>query len=245
MGAMNMVAPPPLSSSWAEVHAPNTSLALTEKQSITLSPWFLSYLDIHPVCEYRVLISDIWPSFQSPNYIAFCSIDPCFSSWRFSPGFCSFARSLIGDSSSNCAVVHGLWQHWAESWHLDSLHSVSFPALMLGNSATLRHTCSSCDPGDPETMLSHLGFHTFHHLRIFKPGTLQHSRLLKVPFCALSLMILFSNLFKQALSPSWFIFWYINLDSHLCTSYIAKVITFLFQNCSNSFLSSLIDFAGV
>ena len=69
------------------------------------------------------------------------------------------ARSLLGEQSPNCAMVCSLWQLQAESPFLGSLYPAGFPVLMPGNSAGFRHFSSHCDPGDPETTLSDLGFH--------------------------------------------------------------------------------------
>lgn len=67
---------------------------------------------------------------------------------------------LPGKHLHTHGVVHSLWQHRAESQHLDLLFSASFSTYMPGNSATLRPTHSSCNSGNPPAMLSLLGFHS-------------------------------------------------------------------------------------
>ena len=60
---------------------------------------------------------------------------------------------------NNCALVCDLWQIGAGSPVLCWLIAASFHDLMTMNSVALRHPWFSCDPEDPETTLSHLGFH--------------------------------------------------------------------------------------
>ena len=67
------------------------------------------------------------------------------------------AGPLLREWSPCHAVVQSLWQHLAESPLLGELIAAHFPASMLGNSVTLRHPYSFCDPREPETTLSHVG----------------------------------------------------------------------------------------
>jgi len=62
--------------------------------------------------------------------------------------------SLLEEQWPNCAMDHGLWQPQAESPLLGSVSLASFPDLIPGSFAALRHPQSSCDPEGPETTLS-------------------------------------------------------------------------------------------
>ena len=102
---------------------------------------------------------------------------------------------------------------------LGSLIADNFPAPMPGNSAALRHLCSFCEPGDPETTLSHLGFHlTWTSERLSGRDVPHLSRFLKVPILCSAALLLFSS----GSLPPWFIFPYISSDLLLYTSYLAE-----------------------
>lgn len=111
--------------------------------------------------------------------------------------------SCPGKQWHNCRAVHSLWQYRAESWHQQWLFSAGYYTPLPGNSAPLRWHLFLCDPGDPQTTLSFLGFCPTsppNHLeaRHFTRG----SRHLKLRFCALLLIILCGSLCKQAPSLS-------------------------------------------
>lgn len=110
----------------------------------------------------RIFISGTQSSFKPPNFTYSCSVDPSCPSWgkEGEPTLLlPFSGPLPGKWPCDWVLVCSLWQHWAKRWHLEWLFSASFPAPMPGSSATFRHPYSSCDPGDPETMLSHIVFH--------------------------------------------------------------------------------------
>lgn len=97
---------------------------------------------------------------ESPNFRDLCFMEQCLSippragaGWGL-PGFLPFAGILIREWSHDSAAICSLWQHCAESQNLDSTIFSWLPDLMPGNSATLRHSHSSCDPGDPENIVA-------------------------------------------------------------------------------------------
>jgi len=78
---------------------------------------------------------------------------------------------------------------------------------MPGNSAALRNPCSSCDPGDPETTLSHLVFcPTSPPECLSGRDVAPWSRLLIVPILHLNAISLSSSWLPEAASPPQFIF---------------------------------------
>ena len=116
--------------------------------------------------------------------------------------FLPLARPLLGEQSPDSTEIEGLWQHWAESPFPGSLIVACFPAQMLGNSATLRYPHSFCDPRDPETTLSLLGFCPAlpsEHLsgRDIPPW----NRLIKVPILHSTAISLSGNHLKESPSP--------------------------------------------
>ena len=68
------------------------------------------------------------------------------------------AGSLLGEQLPDHVVVCSLWPQLAERPLWGLLIVPGFPTPVFENSATLRHPHPFCDPGDPETTLSHLGF---------------------------------------------------------------------------------------
>lgn len=116
------------------------------------------------------------------------------------------------------------------------LFSASFPSLMFGNSATLRHPHSFCDPRDPETTLSHLGFCSTSPPEHLQARAIPNSsRLLKAALCCL---------FMQVPSPLTFIFQYIATDSHLHNPYLPQ--NDQFSTCRiAAIIFSYLDFADV
>jgi len=113
-----------------------------------------------------------------------------------------------------------LWPHLGERPLRGSLIVASFPALMLGNSATLRHPRSSCDPGDPETTLSHLGFcPTLPPKHLSGRDVPHRSRPLKVAILHSRAISLSGSRLLEAPSPPSFTF---PSDSRLRPSYLAK-----------------------
>lgn len=127
-----------------------------------LSPWFPSELCVHSTCDWPFLAQESDPVSSLQTLRA-----PVTWTWVIPGGglveregslsrLLPCNRPLPGVQLCKCKAFCGLWQNWAESWHLDSLCSACFLALMSGNPVAFRHPCSSCDPRDPEIMLSHL-----------------------------------------------------------------------------------------
>lgn len=136
---------------------------------------------------------------------------------------------LLREQSPHPATVHGLWQQWPENPLLGLLNVVVFPDPMPGNSATLRCPHSFCDPGDPETLPSHLGFSPASPPQYPSGTDVPHqSRLLKVPILYFAAISLSSRQLMEApslLSLSSDISPQIHLSP---PATLWKVVTFLF-----------------
>ena len=76
--------------------------------------------------------------------------------------------------------------------------AASYPALTLENSAAFRHPCSFFNPADPDTMLSHLGFHPVSPPKHLSGRNISHqSRFLKVPIlCSTAISLSGSQLME-------------------------------------------------
>ena len=110
--------------------------------------------------------------------------------------------SLLRKRSPDGAEIQGLWQHLAERPRQGSLIVASFPSSMLVNSATLRHPRSFCDPRDPETTLSHLGFCPTQPPEHLSGRDIPHrSRLLKVLILFSAAVSLSCSRFQRLSSP--------------------------------------------
>ena len=133
--------------------------AFTEEQSL-LSPSFPSTLCVYPSCAQAFLSQEGDPISSSLNFAESCSMQPQCSSTEgeVSLRFCFLIGSLLREWSPSHAVV--VWFMTIPSWKLipELGFAAGFPILMFGSPATLRHPCSFCDPGDPETILSHPRF---------------------------------------------------------------------------------------
>ena len=114
------------------------------------------------------------------------------------------------------AVVCSLWNTWLAdcSW---------FPGSNAWQLCWLRQPHSFCDPGDPETTLSHLGFCPSsppEHLSV-RDVSLTGADFLKFWYCAQGYITFWYPAYGGSL-PLLLIFWYLPSDSFLCTSYLAK-----------------------
>ena len=121
---------------------------------------------------------------------------------------------------------------------------LAFPLQWLG---TLLHPGTPVLPVTPGILrpcCSTWYFLLLWHLSTFKSGMSSTvANFKKFQFCILLLLILCGSLLRQAPSPPG-VLQYVAPDSSLHTSYLLKR-QFYLENCSISFLRSLIDFAGV
>ena len=85
-----------------------------------------------------IFISGTWPHFKSPNFTDSCSVHLHHSSQEVSLWFCLLLDPWSMDSS------HLTVQHFVVYGNIKQKAHSNFPALMLGNSAALRHTHSFC-----------------------------------------------------------------------------------------------------
>ena len=133
-----------------------------------------------------------------------------------------FAGRGPREQSCDLAAVCSLWQHGTESWCPYLLFLAGFPPLKPRNSPALGYPHSSCDSGDPETMLSTWDSAPLHHLGIFKPvtpPTVADFESSDFAFCCLYYFVVAS---LSKLPPLHRIFPYVSPDSYLRTSYLPK-----------------------
>lgn len=183
-----------------------------------MSPWLLSKLCVHPACDEHFSLRQI-TLIQVSKLMDFCGMHPYHTSWETEEGLLvvhPLAGPLLRKWWHDYAAVCSLCQHQAESQHLNSLFVTGFSAGKLGISAALRHSLSFCDPRDPETMLSHLGFHPA------LPPEHISGKLLKVPILYSAACKTFWYLAYGGSLPQWFILGYITSDSCLHTSYLTS-----------------------
>ena len=121
-----------------------------------------------------------------------------------------FAAPVPVKRSHDHAFVHSLWQHSAESHHLDSLFLAGFHDPIHGNPAILRHHMFFLQP----QRLSSWDSALLHQLSTFKPRTSPG-----VPDFSQLLIIICSSPLKEAPSLPLFLR-YITLDSSFHASYL-------------------------
>lgn len=143
------------------VQGPLLNVSSGKSSQSLLSPWFPSAHCVHPAWD-QVFLSQAHnrglslQTSQTPE-VHTQAIHPRGVGGGLAP-LLPFVGLGPREQSRDPAAVFSLWQHGAESRCLDLRFSAGFPTLMPGSSAALGPPRSSRDPGDPETMLSHLGF---------------------------------------------------------------------------------------
>jgi len=119
-----------------------------------------SFSCVYPACD-REFLSQARDPVWSLQTADSCGVHPRRSSWAreggVSPWFCCLLGPCLesGYPTLQRFSVYGNTKQKAGAW---SRWSQSISAPMPGHSATLGHPRSFCDPGDPETTPSHLGF---------------------------------------------------------------------------------------
>ena len=99
----------------------------------------VSIRTLHSPCLCLIFfISDVWPSFKTPNFRDSHHADPHCSFQEGSRHTSAICWTIPGKQSRGCTVDRSLWQHRAESQYLDLPLSASFHTLMPRNSAALR-----------------------------------------------------------------------------------------------------------
>ena len=142
-----------------KIHTSYSSVSHHRKsnQSVLSLQFYQNFVFILPVSElfYFRCVTE----FQNYKFQGLSRNGPAlFLLGRISPWFCHFL-GLCQEIGCMNTRWFSLWQYRAESWYLDSLFSATLHGPMPGNSAALGTTHSSCDPRDPQTMMSHLGFY--------------------------------------------------------------------------------------
>lgn len=150
------ISSPGAKSSLSPAPPPDSSAPSGKSSQSFPSPWSRSALRAHTACDRAFLsqacdLAQLWKPCRLLHYTPL----PLLLGVGGRVGSLSeslrLAGPLLGGRSLDPAPVPCLWQHLAECPLLGLLITDRLPAPIPGNSATLRHHCSFCDPRDPET----------------------------------------------------------------------------------------------